>query len=140
MSGKRTIWTDWVHKNLLKHISFWCISTLLDDSRCWRRILDQRSVAKDLVISILVGGEDTKMLTDLWYTKKRIIEWMDASIIQTGFHNGKVAEFIEGDHWNLPRSETAAVYSVLSQLAIVAFDAFEKYKAVLSVCSSGDST
>ncbi|XP_026459646.1 uncharacterized protein LOC113360345 [Papaver somniferum] len=62
ISNKDSIWTDWVKQNLIKGKDIWSLDIPQDASWCWRRILDQRKIAKDMVFTILGDGADTSFL------------------------------------------------------------------------------
>lgn len=65
VSGKQTIWTDWIHSNIVKGREFWSLNIPSDASWCWRRILDQRKDARNMFMHVIGDGEKTKFLTHL---------------------------------------------------------------------------
>ncbi|XP_026434077.1 uncharacterized protein LOC113331590 [Papaver somniferum] len=97
VSRNHTIWTDWIHKNLIKNRDFWTFNIPQDASWYWRRILDQRTKAKDLILHIIGDGENTKFLTDLWHPLGRLLAWVSRDVLEDLCSNTdcKVGDFAD---------------------------------------------
>lgn len=101
VSGKDTIWTDWVHKNLIKGRDFWSLQVPNDASWYWRRLLEQKKVSKDFFMHIIGDGESTWILSDLWHPKGKLTDWVSQdSINELCFSSDcKVAYFVDEEGW-----------------------------------------
>ncbi|XP_026451487.1 uncharacterized protein LOC113351768 [Papaver somniferum] len=139
VSGKDSIWTDWVKKNLIKTRNIWEIPIPSDSSWCWRRVLDQRQIARDMVITILGDGENTSFLHDNWHYKGRLSSWIDPYIIFEYFPNDAciVSDFVKNDEWSLPPSSDPSIAAIFLKVASTDFLTSEKDKVMWSVSSSG---
>ncbi|XP_026452911.1 uncharacterized protein LOC113353564 [Papaver somniferum] len=85
VSGKNSIWTHWVHRNLIKNKDFWLLHILHDASWCQRRILERKSLAQDQLGHIIENGDKTKFLTDNWHSKGKLIDWLMKLSLKTMF-------------------------------------------------------
>ncbi|XP_026420167.1 uncharacterized protein LOC113316162 [Papaver somniferum] len=136
---KDSIWTDWVNKNLIKTRNIWEMHIPSDSSWCWRRVLDQRQIARDMVITILGDGANTSFLHDNWHYKGRLASWMDPSIISEFFPNDTctVSDFIKNDEWTLASSTDPSIAAIFLEVASTDFLTTEKDKVMWSVSNSG---
>ncbi|XP_026436021.1 uncharacterized protein LOC113333864 [Papaver somniferum] len=138
-SGKDSIWTDWVKKNIIQTRNIWEMHIPSDSSWCWRRGLDQRQIARDMVITILGDGANTRFLHDNWHYKGRLSSWMDPSIISEFLPNDActVSDFVKNDEWSLPSSTDHSIAAIFLQVTSTDFLTLKKDKVMWSVSNSG---
>ncbi|XP_026378461.1 uncharacterized protein LOC113272885 [Papaver somniferum] len=82
-SGKNTIWTQWIHTNLIKQRDFWTLVVPKDCSWRWRRILEFRDTAKQFMGTFLGNGEKTSLYYGFWHPKGRLCDWMEVECLET---------------------------------------------------------
>ncbi|XP_026419497.1 uncharacterized protein LOC113315435 [Papaver somniferum] len=86
-SGKNTIWTQWIHTNLIKQRDFCTLVVPKDCSWSWRRILEFRDTAKQFMDTCLINGEKASLYYGFWHPKGRLCDWMNAECLETIFPN-----------------------------------------------------
>ncbi|XP_026378730.1 uncharacterized protein LOC113273184 [Papaver somniferum] len=102
------------------------------------RVLDQRQIARDMVITILGDEANTIFLHDNWHYKGKLSSWIDPYIIYEYFPNDActVSDFVKNDEWYLPPSYDPSVAAIFLQVASTDFLTLEKDKVMWSVSSS----
>ncbi|XP_026459785.1 uncharacterized protein LOC113360492 [Papaver somniferum] len=108
-SGKDTIWTKWIHTNLIKQGDFWSLVVPKDYSRTWRRILEFRDIAKQFTGTCLGNGKNTSLYYGFWHPNGRLCDQMVGECLDTICPNKElkvdhymvngIPDFTECNHW-----------------------------------------
>lgn len=110
---KQSIWATWMQKKYLKGKGhFWSILSKQSDSDLWREILNHRDTILPFVQYRIGNEKDINLWHDPWLNQGRLIDILGWDrILQAGFGNAKVLDFINNRNWVLP----PAVYTDVKQ-------------------------
>lgn len=140
--NKDTIWVQWVQQNLIKGKDFWLLKTLVDASRCWRRILDHREAASKFVLHLIGNGRGTKLWKDRWLPQGNLLSLFPPHFTYDTEHHidATVSSCLLNDAWSLSPNLVNVLGSIGSDVMSVKTDHFFEDRVVWTASKSGDYT
>jgi hypothetical protein len=120
LMDKESIWTTWIHANLLRGRSFWHITMPSNPSWSWRKILQSREWCRGWFITIIGNGSSTSLWFDYWLPKgKRLIDdYSIQTLMATGLSwNAQVSDIIKEGQWDFPRD----IHTLHARLSSIPF-------------------
>ncbi|KAJ6978456.1 hypothetical protein NC653_026763 [Populus alba x Populus x berolinensis] len=103
---KESIWTTWIHANLLRGKSFWQVTMPSNPSWSWRKILQSRDWCRGWFINRIGNGNSTSLWFDYWLPGglRLIDSYPLRTLTATGLPwNARVADIITAGQWDFPR-------------------------------------
>ncbi|XP_026459478.1 uncharacterized protein LOC113360153 [Papaver somniferum] len=139
-SGRDSIWTQWVHLNLIKQRDFWDLVTPQDCSWIWKRILELRDVAKQFMGTCLGNGAATNFLFGFWHLKGRLWDWLADECMCSICPNRerKVADFMHDGKFVLPNDSHGAQCECVYLLQEIEYDVRDEDKIIWKGSKTGD--
>ena len=69
-----SLWVAWIKNNFLRQKSFWSTGIPKNCSWCWRKLLNIRDIAKQLLRFEVGNGENIHLWLDLWHPNGILID------------------------------------------------------------------
>ncbi|KAJ6989648.1 hypothetical protein NC653_018206 [Populus alba x Populus x berolinensis] len=110
LTDKKSIWTTWVHRILLRGRSFWQLNMPSNPSWTWRKILQTRELCRGWIISRIGNDSSTFLWYDYWLPEgTRFIDVHPLrTLTATGLPwNAQVSTIIQDGQWHFPRDVPA---------------------------------
>jgi hypothetical protein len=110
LTDKKSIWTTWIHANLLRGKSFWQVPLPSNPSWSWRKILQSQEWCRGWFINRIGNGHSTSLWFDYWLPGGRrfIDSYPLRTLTATGLSwEARVADIIKEGKWEFPRGVTA---------------------------------
>ncbi|KAL8255425.1 hypothetical protein R6Q59_033646 [Mikania micrantha] len=104
ITHKKSLWVRWVYKYHLKGMSFWEVSLRKVASWGWRKILQQRDLLRNHIVSIVGDGKSTSAWFDNWHPCGPLDRILSPRNINEGDFNRAtlVADVLTNHSWKWP--------------------------------------
>ncbi|OVA05573.1 Endonuclease/exonuclease/phosphatase [Macleaya cordata] len=139
VSGKDTLWVAWVNKNLIKSRDFWTLNTPNEASWCWRRILEHRPIARNMIISCVGDGSKIRFWHDNWHPLGILLRRFPLALrFDSILHKEALVQACISDgEWAVPDHLVLNLGEIYNDLHAVPIDYLEEDRTVWAPAADG---
>ncbi|XP_071692649.1 uncharacterized protein [Rutidosis leptorrhynchoides] len=104
VSGKNSIWANWVAKVKLKKRNFWDFKAPDDSCWSWKKIMQNRKLICDFIVKKISDGKQTSAWYDNWHPKGPLCNFISYRDLYEADYNKNevVADIVVNYEWNVP--------------------------------------